>query len=281
MTGVVIKRRSFTNLRAFQLLGEARAARVLHQAMPKQIQEYHLVIPDVTARVCRKGVLITTGRLEGQRLIEKIYQAVELEEAVRIAALVFWALYQADICWWWGRCLGRVYPFVRSQKVHRLQSRDLLELTEQQRLQLNRVLRSKAGQHGTHLVHGDLHAGNILVDHGSMQVGLVDLELAHIGSPAVDFCALWSSFFLAAPELGQQFYRSARQLVPELDDKLLLEAIYCKLVKNSYLLVHKGLQDRNSLLADRARTLLLDLLDLSHLVDFHLFLRSEAHQHAS
>ena len=67
------------------------------------------------------------------------------------------------------------------------------------------------------------------------------------------------------------------QLVPDVKTPPFLEGVYTELVRNTYLLIHKGRLGKNELLEMRATQLLIRLLDVP---DFPAFLSGEDRGHA-
>ena len=262
MEETITKTRNIWSLRAIQMLGETRAAQVLRGAVPERMDEFHLVIPQVRVKIIHSTIVVEAERLPGTSLLEAIYQPQQRAWAIQVGALIYKALYLTPAIWLAGRCLGVIYQPIRRLKASLWSGRSQLVLSVEQSQRLHAALKRGTGKFARRLVHGDLHAGNILVDFDRRTISLVDLELAHLGSPAVDFSALWSSYYLADPQLGRSFYHSVGQLVPEVHAEVFLHAAHAALLVNTLPMIHKGQDGGNLLLVQRATELLHRLLEV-------------------
>jgi hypothetical protein len=270
MRDYITKTRAFYNPRIIQLVNEVKSAQILRQALPNQVEDYQLVIPDTTMKIRANGVSVYSERLTGESLSDCIYNEELQGEALRIGVLVLSAIHHTQAIWRVGKWIGRIYQPVRSIKALRLIKLQTTHLPEIQENRLRDLLRKRYCGKARQVVHGDLHAGNILVDHANQRLGIIDLEVAHIGSSAVDFSALWSSYYLANPALGEQFFRAARQVISALEMKIYLEAVYISLVRNTFLLIHKGRAKKNFELEKRSFALLKRLLEMEDIERFFL-----------
>lgn len=59
------------------------------------------------------------------------------------------------------------------------------------------------------LVHGDLHAGHLLLDEDGRVTGILDWTEAHVGDPATDFAMFYGAFGKAALDDGLARYEAA------------------------------------------------------------------------
>ena len=101
---------------------------------------------------------------------------------------------------------------------------------------------------GAVLVHGDLHAGQILVDHGYALSGVIDWGDLHVGDPAVDLAAAQA----VLPAAAHAAFRSAYGAI----DEVSWAAARARAVWHTVALFASAVDQDNRALAREARAAL-------------------------
>ena len=259
----VSKSRYIWDVRALQLLREKAAVQYALRAVPRVVSGVRIEFPEAEISLGLR-VTVRSRRIEGRNLLPMLYHQETQELALDMAMIALDALYRADITSNPFTFFGRAYGFVRRRKVALGELFGPSLLSSEQRIRLNRLLvhyakTRKSGRRA--LVHGDLHASNLVVNLPGKSLGFVDLELMHIGDPATNFAQLWVGFHFADPLLGQRFYqRYARQFSDTLDEQF-DASVRAEIALRCYSMIRAGKRLGNVEMEEKARILLGSVLD--------------------
>jgi len=206
------KRRLLFHPGAWRLLREKACADVARRVVPAQVRGMQLLFPKTAVHLgfC---VTVQTEAIPGEALLPLLYQPETLEAALELGLVVLEALVTANVVKSRGSLFGVVYRYGKAAYTALQTLAGAPPLPPQARRTLLGLLCTYwgAGPERRVLVHGDLHASHILVDCRAHTLGLIDLEVMHVGNPATNFAQLWTAFHYADPALGRLFY--ARHMV--------------------------------------------------------------------
>lgn len=207
--GDVIKERAIWSPRSLQLLRERAAVQYALNVVPRMIDGTRISFPETEVSLGLR-VLVRSGRIKGRNLLGMIYDQKMQGLALDMAMVALVALDRADVTSDRFFLFGKAYGWIRKLKVTLSGRLGVFVLSPEQREKLNHLVssytRARKGERKA-LVHGDLHARNLVVDCEERSLGFVDLEMMHIGKPVTNFAQLWVSFHFADPLLGQRFYQ--------------------------------------------------------------------------
>ena len=255
---VVTKKRGIWNPRCLQLLREKAAARYALQVTPRVVDETVICFPEIEVSL-GLTVSVRSSRIRGRNLLEMIYDPDTQELALDAAIVALRALDSADVTLGSFLFFGMAYGFVRWLKVAVDERFGISLLSSEQRTRLNRLVsgyvKSRKGERRV-LVHGDLHAGNLLLDCEAGSLGFVDLEMNHLGKPVTNFAQLWISFHFADPALGQRFYQRYVGQFPENLDGYFDSDVRAEVALRSYSLVREAEKNGRAEQERKARLLL-------------------------
>ncbi len=260
------KTRPYYSLRAWQLIREERASQIAQQALPAQVDDVVIVVPQVKARLTASGVQINAPHFEGWPLMTGLYNAGQSSDAVQMAATALQALNLARFDQNPFPIFSCLYWPVRVLKVRLRQASHVRLLSAQDAQRLATLLERPAGgqPRPMSLVHGNLHGGNVIMDAERRSLALVDLEMMHLGDPAADFAALWVTHYIAGPQLAGQFFRATAERLPGLLGGDFLPRAGREILVETYLMVYKGRSGGNQDLEQRSLALLKRLLACEH-----------------
>jgi aminoglycoside phosphotransferase (APT) family kinase protein len=181
-----------------------------------------------------------------------------------MAMIALEALHRADVTSNPFAFFGQAYRFVRRCKVAFGELFGPSLLSSEQRIRLNWLLgdytkASKSGKKA--LVHGDLHASNLVVNSLGKSLGFVDLELLHIGDPVTNFAQLWIGFHFADPLLGQRFYQRYARQFPDTLDEQFDASVRAEIALRCYSMIRSGKRTGNIDMDEKSRVLLGSVLD--------------------
>ena len=204
----IVKARAIWDPRCVQLLRERATARYAQKVVPRFVDGTRIRFPEIEISLGLR-ISVKSRRIRGRSLLEMIYDRETQERAQDIALIALRALEGADTVPASFVVFGIAYRLARSLKTPLGERLGVSILSSEQRAKLNRLMLSyvQPGRGQTKvLVHGDLHAGNLVVNSEEGVLGVIDLEMMHLGRPVTNFAQLWVSFYFAAPELGRRFY---------------------------------------------------------------------------
>lgn len=256
--GIVNKSRYIWDIRAWQLLREQSAARFASSVVPQIVDGVHIHFPqtEVSLGLCCRA---RCEKIEGQVLLETIYDPVTSELAMEMAIIALKALAAAKVSSDPFVLFGRAYRCIRRRKILLSEKLNSPLLTPRQNEQLAYLTSNYVRMAPTDkrvLVHGDLHASNLIADFDRKSLGFVDLEMVHIGKPATNFAQLWIGFHMADPLLGQKFYQRYTSKFPEIWTERFDSDVRAEVAMRSYFMIRSGERTGNQVMAEKARNLL-------------------------
>jgi aminoglycoside phosphotransferase len=255
---VVIKKRGVWNPRCLQLLREEAAARYALQVTPQVVDGTVICFPEIEVSL-GLTVLVRSSRIKGRNLLEMIYDPDTQELALDAALVALRALDSADVASGFFLLFGMAYGFVRWLKVAVAERFGVSLLSSEQRTRLNCLVSGYVKPRKRErkvLVHGDLHAGNLLLDREAGSLGFVDLEMNHLGRPVTNFGQLWISFHFADPALGQRFYQRYMGQFSEKLDGHFDSDVRAEVALRCYSLVRQAEKSKHAEQERKARLLL-------------------------
>lgn len=259
----VIKERAIWNPRSLQLLREKRAAQYAQQAVPQILDGTHISFPKIEVSFGLR-VLVKSTRIEGRNLLEMIYDPKTRDLALDMAMVALKALNVADVSPAPFSLFSRIYGMGRRLKIALGERLGASILSPAQRATLNLLvpsyLKTREGEKKA-LVHGDLHAGNLLVNWKTNSLGFVDLEMVHIGKPVTNFAQLWISFHFADPSLGQNLYHRYINQSPAMTDGYFDSDCRAEVALRCYSNLREARKNGNTELEEKARILLGNVLN--------------------
>jgi aminoglycoside phosphotransferase (APT) family kinase protein len=208
-------------------------------------------------------VLVRSRRIKGQSLSAMIYDQEMQGFALDIAMVALKALSRADVTSKPFVLFGTAYGLIRRLKTILSETWDASVLSPEQRVKLNHLVSSYAkprkGERKV-LVHGDLHASNLVVDCEERSLGFVDLEMMHIGKSVTNFAQLWISFHFAAPSLGRKFYQRYMNQFPEMLDGHFDSDVRAEVALRCHSMVKEAEKIGHAELEEKSRVLLGNVL---------------------
>lgn len=258
----IVKQRSIWNLRAWQLLREQRTSRYAVRKMPQMIRNVHIRIPRSKISV---GLRVTSRSefIAGENMLPLLYDSRTRGEALSMALIALDAFEGAsigenDFAWF-----SKLFRLRRSWKMRAIKHSHQLLLSTKEKRALADLHSAVALVESPSLVHGDLHAGNLIVDFQNRSLGILDLELLHIGHPAINFAQLWIAFFFADPRLGGQLYHAYAQSHPWIAKPPSERVIKAEIVLRCYSMIETGNQKpTKSIMKDKSLQLLKAILSV-------------------
>ena len=204
----IVKARDIWDPRCVQLLRERATARYARKVVPRLVDGTCIRFPEIEVSAGLR-ISVMSRRIRGRNLLEMLYDGETQELALDSAVTALKALDGADVDPGTFVSFGIAYRLARTLKAILSERSDVFLLSPEQRAELNRLIlgyvRPRRGERQV-LVHGDLHAGNLVVNSEEGVLGIIDLEMMHLGRPVTNFAQLWISFHFATPELGRIFY---------------------------------------------------------------------------
>jgi len=266
------KERGIWDPRSLQLLREKAAVRYALQVVPRMIDGTRISIPEIEVSLGLR-VLVRSRRIKGRNLLEMIYDQKMQGFALDMAIVALKALDGADVTSEPFVLFGKAYGWIRRLKITLSERLGIFVLSPQQRLELNSLVSSyirtrKGGRKA--LVHGDLHAGNLVVNCEERSLGFVDLEMMHVGKPVTNFAQLWISFHFADPPLGQRFYQRYVNQFSEILDEHFDADVRAEVALRCHSMVMGAKKSGNAELEKRARILLGSILNDKSFEEFVL-----------
>ena len=209
-------------------------------------------------------VLVRSRRIKGQSLSAMIYDQEMQGFALDMAMVVLKALSRADVTSEPFVLFGMAYGLIRKLKVTLRERLGASILSPEQRIRLNRLvssyIKTRDGERKV-LVHGDLHASNVMVNCEERSLRFVDLEMMHIGKLATNFAQLWISFYFADPLLGQRFYQRYVNQFSEMLDGHFDSDVRAEVALRCHSMVKEGRKRGNAELEEKSRSLIGNVLD--------------------
>jgi len=177
--------------------------------------------------------------------------------ALDMAMVALKALERAAVTSNTFRLFSMAYGLVRKLKVILGELRSAPILSPKQKSTLNRLAASYTREvdRGV-LVHGDLHAGNLLVNCEDKSLGFVDLEMLHVGKSATNFAQLWISFHFADASLGKLLYQRCLRQFADVWDEDFDSDVRAEVALRSYVLVRGAGKTGHTELEVKSRRLL-------------------------
>jgi hypothetical protein len=268
----VTKERPIWNPRSLQLLRERAAVEYALKAVPRTVDGTRITFPETEVSLGLK-VLVRSRRVGGQSLLEMLYDRAVQGFALEMAMVALQALDRADVTSESFALFGMAYGLARRLKVTLGGRGNAIVLSRAQRAKLSCLVSSyikpRKGERKV-LVHGDLHAGNMVVDYEARSLGFVDLEMMHIGKPATNFAQLWISFHFADLSIGRAFYqRYANQFSEVLNDHFDSD-VRAEVAIRCHAMVGEAIKGGNAELEEKARALLGNILRIESFEEFVL-----------
>jgi len=216
-------------------------------------------------------VSVRSRKIKGRNLLWMIYGQKTQGFALDMAIVALKALDRADVTLEPFTLFGKTYGWIRRLKVTLSERLGASILSLEQRAKLNCLASSyvkiRKGERKV-LVHGDLHAGNLVVNRAERSLGFVDLEMMHLGKPATNFAQLWISFHIADPSLGQRFFQRYMDQFLETLSEHFDSDVRAEVALRCYSMVAGARKSGNTELADKAHTLLGNVLSGGSLKEF-------------
>jgi glycosyltransferase involved in cell wall biosynthesis len=268
----VTKERIIWAPRALQLLREGTTVRYAQTVVPRLVDGVHIRFPEIEVSFGLR-VAVRSRQIEGQSLLEMVYGQETQDLALDMAIVALKALEMAAVVSDPFRLFGLAYGLVRRLKVTTSELYGESILSPKQRGRLNRLVANYTQNKGVGrrvLVHGDLHAGNLLVNCEERLLGFVDLEMLHIGKSATNFAQLWISFHFAAPSLGQRFYRRYVKQFPQILSEQFDSDVRAEVALRCHSMVGEAKKGGNAELGEKSRILLGDVLGSKSFEEFVL-----------
>lgn len=261
----VTKERVIWDPRALQLLRESTTVKYARKVVPWVVGGVHIRFPE-TEVFFGSRVGVKSERIEGQSLLSLAYEQGMQGLALDMAMIALQALERSTVVSNPFRLFGVAYGIVRRLKVITSEWHDESILSPEQRDVLNRLVASYTRNRGGTrkvLVHGDLHAGNLLVNYEEKSLGFVDLEMLHVGKSATNFAQLWISFHFADVSLGRLFYQRYVSQFADVWDERFDADVKAEIALRSYALVREAKRIGNIELERKAYLLMGNVLDSS------------------
>ncbi len=259
---IVIKERVIWNPRSLQLLREQATVRYALRVAPRMVDGIRVDFPETEVSLGFR-VRAQSRRIKGRNLLEMIYDPETQGFALDMAMVALKALNNANVTFEPFVLFGAAYGWVRRLKVTLSEMTGTPILSSEQRVKLSCLASSytkdRRGERKA-LLHGDLHAANVVVDCEENSLGFVDLEMMHIGKPVTNFAQLWISFHFADPSLGKRFYsRYVDQFSETLNEHFDSDA-RAEIALRCYVLVRGAKKSGHAELEKKARVLLASVL---------------------
>ena len=256
------KERAIWNPRALQLLREKAAVQCALNIVPRTVNGTNIHFPGTEIALGLR-VVVRSKRIAGRSLLEVIYEREMQEFALDMAMVALEALNRADVTSGPFALFSRVYRPVRALRVIVAERLRAPVLSSEQRRELNYLVssyvRCREGERRT-LVHGDLHAGNLVVNREGKSLGFVDMEMMHIGKPVTNFAQLWISFHFADLSLGRRLYQRYMSRFSGTLDAHFDPDARAEIALRCYSLVREAVRVGHAELEHKARTLLGNVL---------------------
>lgn len=259
----MIATRSFTKQRyvwqldAWRLLRERTCADYARQVVPSVVEGVRLLFPQTSIRLgLRIGV--TTQALEGEPLINLLYEPAHRQTAVTLGLVALKAWQQAAIVGHPFPVFSLIFRLVKGPRVLLGARRDSVMLSADQRREFRRLVTSyiQARDASRVLVHGDMHASHLVANLDQDSLGFIDLEAVHIGKPATNFAQLWVGYHYADPELGLILFQEYASRFPSLMTAQFDIDVRAELAIRCHRNVRDGLRLGNQALVDKGRRVL-------------------------
>jgi len=244
------------NLRSWQLLREQSASKYATAKMPREINGIHILIPrvrrDVGFTISSRSEFIT-----GDSMLPLLYRPHSQLLALRMALTALEAFERAttspdDFKWF-----SRFYRWHRERKIRSVEREKYVHLSAIEKKELRSLYSMVGIADGSTLVHGDLHASNLVIDQSTNSLGILDLELLHIGHPATNFAQLWIAFHFADPILGGRFFYEYAKNHPWITNHLSEQIIKAEIVVRCYSMIEVGFKHQaKSLMRDSSTHLM-------------------------
>jgi hypothetical protein len=265
------KNRPYWNLRSYQLIREQAASKYLREVLPSEVSGFHILCPEVNISFLY-GVTAVSRAVNGKKLFDLLYDASTQEYAISAALAALMALNMANINANKFSIFNRMYYPVRSIKTILYEiCHSAILLPKQKRIFFSMLYNNQRriipGQKKS-LVHGDLHAGNLIVDAQANTLALVDLELLHLGQASVNFSQLWISFYFADPKLGKEFYNRCAEIFQFLKNGSSDLLIRTEIALKCYSMAIEGPKVKNNDLEEKSVNLLRDILEYPSFSNF-------------
>ncbi|UCG81592.1 MAG: aminoglycoside phosphotransferase family protein [Desulfobacterales bacterium] len=258
----VIKERTIWNPRSLQLLREKATVRYALAVVPRMVDGTRIGFPEAEVSLGLR-VLVRSRRIEGQSLSAMIYDQETQGLALEMAMVALKALSRANVTSEPFVLFGLAYGPIRNLKVTLNERLGTSILSPEQRVKLNRLvssyIKTRRGERRA-LVHGDLHAGNLVVNCEERSLGFVDLEMMHIGKPVTNFAQLWISFHFADPSLGQKFYQQYVTQFSEILDRHFDSDVRAEVALRCHFMVKEAEKIGHAELEEKSRVLLGNVL---------------------
>ncbi len=257
---MIIKSRPIWHPRAWQLLREKAAAEYARQAVPQLVAGVRILFPEPDVSLGRH-IEVKARRIPGQNMLPMLYDRQTQDIAIGMALVALEALYRAKITPHRFALFAAAYRYFRKYKVIVREALGPAILSKGQKRTLDRLLANRPKAPKRVLVHGDLHASNLIVNLDDRSLGFVDLEMMHIGNPVTDFAQLWIGFYLADPQLGQRLYKRYAVSFPEPSETQFDAAVRAEIAIRCYSMVHIGWKTGNTVMQKEANALLVKVLN--------------------
>lgn len=270
----VIKERNIWSPRSLQLLREKTAVRYALQVVPRMIDGTRIGFPETEVSLGLR-VLVRSRQIKGRNLLEMIYDPGMQGLALDMAIVALRALERADVTSASESFIlfGKAYGWIRKLKGTLSERVGVFVLSPEQRGKLNLLvssyMKTRKGARKV-LVHGDLHASNLVVNCEERALGFIDLEMLHIGKPVTNFAQLWISFHFADPLLGQRFYQRYVNQFSEILDEHFDSDVRAEIALRCHSMVTGAKKSGNVELEEKAHILLGNVLNSKNFEEFVL-----------
>lgn len=235
------KSRYIWNPRAWQLLRERPNSRYARSAVPRQVKGVRIEFADSKLSLGLR-IRATSTHLTGENLLEMLYCPQKRDAALSMALIALQALYEANIHGTPFPLFSCAYRLFRNWKILLREAVGRRILTQEQRATIRGLFaQERRGRNRQRvLVHGDLHATNVLINLAVPSLAFLDLELMHEGSPATDFAPLWLGFYFADPHLGMTFRQQYVETFPDKIDDQFDISFRAEVARRCYAMIRTG-----------------------------------------
>ena len=256
-----IKTRPLYNLRAYQLLREVFTTRLARRLLPERVGSFDINIPIVKATISTKGIFSSSSWITGEELLIGLYDENKREIALKIVLKILQAFYDTKHSIKNRFIFSFIYRPIRVLKVVVFELTHGILTKDQKKTIIKLLLKHLITLPKEKvIVHGNLHAENILVNYHDNSLGIIDMEMLHIGSPIIDFAMIWLSIYFLSPQIACNFFHKVKNHLQYLMVDKNLENILVELAIESYLMIIKAKQNHNAELEIKSKSLLLQIL---------------------
>lgn len=259
MPEVFIKQRPVWHPSAWRLLREYSCVKYAQEYVPRTVNEILIEFPKTNVKISQQ-VTVSSTALEGTSLLALLHDPATYNLAIDVGLAALEALQSAEIK---GRpflLFSAIYKYVKGP-LGQLGMTSRQNITRQQRHRLNLLMKHyMRDQSSSCLVHGDLHASHLIINKNPLSIGLIDLEVMHIGKAATNFAQLWIGYYYSSPILGAIFYSIYQRYYPNLITPQFDNDVLTELAFRCQNHIQVGMRAGNRSLEFAARNLLTQVL---------------------